>query len=307
MTPSRVRVRGQQDEPVTFIPQASATRLASTAMPALSSTFDAQDADVVLRAPLEPGSDEFKDFRTHKAILSIASTLFHDMFLVPQPATGDATLPIIPVTESAEVLEVFLRLIYPIEPPAIGPSLPLVYDLFRIAEKYMANGVHMKLKQMLVSPSFLRDDPILVYAIACRMGLDKEAELAIPHTFRIDLIRDIPPTHLQTMTVEPYNRLLMSHEIHRVRLISDFKEVKIPLLKPGVCTCGQRFYTRLRRDIIIGIWERPFLDRERLDLCISNFEGWPKSNCGAESACRVSAKVIFGYFTSILDGIRKHG
>ena len=80
----------------------------STTMAASSYTFDAQDADVVLRAPLQPGSDQFKDFHAHKTILSIASTLFHDMFSLPQPTTGDATLPIIPVTELAEIFEVFL-------------------------------------------------------------------------------------------------------------------------------------------------------------------------------------------------------
>jgi len=72
--------------------------------------FDAHDADVILQAPIQPGSDQFKDFRTHKAILSIVSTFFRDMFSFPQPATGDATLSIIPVVESAEVFEVFLRL-----------------------------------------------------------------------------------------------------------------------------------------------------------------------------------------------------
>jgi len=279
-------------------------------MPASTYTFDAQDADVVLRAPLQPGSDQFKDFCAHKAILSIASTLFHDMFSLPQPpqsATGAITLPVVQVVEPAEVFEIFLRLIYPIEPPTIGPSLQLVGDLFRLAEKYMANGVHIKLRQILVSPSFLRDDPILVYAVACRMGLNEDAELAIPHTFKIDLVRGIPSTHLQMMTVEPYNRLLVSHATHRAELISAFNKVKFVPPKSGVCICGSWFYARLRRDIIIAIWERPFLDRERLDLCLSDFSGWPKSECGSESSCRVSAKVVSAYFTDVLDEIRKLG
>ena len=127
-----------------------------------SYNFDAHDADVILQAPLQKGSDKFKDFHVHKAILSIASTVFHDMFTLPQPpesATGDVTLPSIQVVESAETFEVFLQLIYPIEPP-IMTSMQLVDDLFRLTEKYMANGVHVKLKQILLSPSFLKDDPV---------------------------------------------------------------------------------------------------------------------------------------------------
>ena len=84
--------------------------------------FNAPDADVILRAPLKKGSTELKDFRVHKAILSVASTLFSDMFSIPQPppyAKGDTTLPTVQVAESAEVFELFLRLIYPIaEPPS---------------------------------------------------------------------------------------------------------------------------------------------------------------------------------------------
>jgi hypothetical protein len=77
-------------------------------------TFDFPDADVILRAPLypdDPESTEFKDFHTHKAILSTASTIFHDMFSVPQPrqsAEGDTSPPIVHVVESAETFEVFL-------------------------------------------------------------------------------------------------------------------------------------------------------------------------------------------------------
>ena len=48
-----------------------------------SYAFDDPDADVILRAPLQPGSDEFKDFHVHKLILSIASTTFRDTFSIP--------------------------------------------------------------------------------------------------------------------------------------------------------------------------------------------------------------------------------
>ena len=141
------------------------------------------------------------------------------MFSLPQPTTGDVALPIIPITESSDVFEVFLRLIYPLEPPTVT-SLQLVGDLFQLAEKYMASSVHTKLKQILVSPPFLKDDPIWVYALACRANLDTEAELAIPFTFKIDIIRDIPPTHLRMMTTEAYNWLLVAHSARRAALIS---------------------------------------------------------------------------------------
>jgi len=275
-------------------------------------TFDAPDADLILRAPLQPGSEEFKDFHTHKAVLSIASTLFRDMFSIPQPpqpADGDTTPPVVQVVEPAELFETFLRLIYPIEPPAVD-SLQLVDDLFQLAEKYMANRVYAMLKHTLSSPSFLRDDPIWVYAIACRANLNEEAELAIRHTFQIDLVQEIPHKHLQMLTAEAYNCLLISHASRRGEIVSALDRAKSQPTKPaGKCNCGSWFYTRLCKDIKLAIWKgNPFLDRRRLDSCLSDFKGgMPRSECGLGSSCRVSAEATAEYFTDILNEIGKLG
>ena len=276
-----------------------------------SYAFNAHDADAILRTPIQPGSGQFRDFRVHKTVLSIASSLFHDMFSLPQPpqpTMGDTTLPVIPVTESAEIFESFLRLIYPIEPPAID-SLQLVDDLFRLAEKYMTNGVYAKLKQILASPSFLKSDPIWVYAIACRADLNEEAELAIRHTFEIDLIQGVSQPHLQMMATGTYNRLLASHVARRAELISTLNRVFFPPCSRDGCSCGYRdwFYARLFKDISLAIWETPFLDRRRLDSCLSRFTNVPESACGLESSCRVSPQTISAYFASILDEIGKLG
>ena len=271
--------------------------------------FDAHDADVILRAPLEQTSDQFKDFRAHKAILSVASIFFHDMFSLPQPpqpTTGDTSLPIIPVTESADVFEVFLRLIYPVEPPAIT-SLKLLDNLFRVAEKYMANSVHARLRQILaLSPSFLRNDPIWVFALACRANLDAEAEAATRLTFKMDPVRDIPHTHLQMMTVEAYNRLLTAHATRRAQLIAAVNRAKTPSGALGACSCGSWFYTRLGSNISLAIWEKPFLDKQRLDSCLPSPIG-TESKCGLGPNCGVSARTISRHFANILDEMGKVG
>ena len=272
-----------------------------------SYNFDAQDADLILRTPLQE-SDQVRDFRVHKAIISIASTLYGDMLSLPQPpqpATGDSFLPVVQVTESADVFEVFLRLMYPIEPPAIT-SLQLVDDLFQLADKYMAYGVHEKLKQVLTSsPSFLKDSPMWVYALACRANLDAEAELAIPFTFKTDPVRDISQLHLRMMTAEAYNRLLTAHATHRAQLISAVKRAEAPSYHPNGCSCGGWFYTRLENNINFAIWEKPFLDKQRLDSCLPRSTS-RESKCGLET-CRVSEKAISRYFTNILGEIEQLG
>ena len=271
-------------------------------------TFDAQDADVILRAPLQLGSEEFKDFHAHKVILSIASTLFHDMFSIPQPprhTSENTTLEIVHVSESADALETFLRFIYPIDPPVVE-DLRLLDDLLQLADKYMAKTVTTRLKKLLILPSFLEDDPIRVYAIARRANLNDEAELAITHSFKIDPVRDIHPAYLQIMTAEAYNSLLMSHATRRSGLISALGQARIPPLGVNACHCSNWFYYRLRQKITIAIWESPFLDKSRLDSCL-NSTGADKSTCGLGSSCRVSTQAISKYLTDILNEVGKLG
>lgn len=254
-----------------------------TTMSDSSYAFDAPDADVIIRAFLQQGSKgpTVRDFHLHKVILSVASTLFHDMFSIPQPpqpAEGDAALPIIRVTECAGVFETFLRLIYPIEPPVID-SLQLVDHLFRLADKYMAKGVHAKLKPILVSPSFLKDDPVWVYAIACRANLNKEAKLAIPHTFETDLINGVSRNKLRMMTTESYHRLLVEHSLRRDRLVNAVDEVYRSQQRwPNNCRCAGG---QLKKEIRIQISDKPFLSRKMLEGFLSEHPSppWCHSGC----------------------------
>jgi len=185
-------------------------------------TFDAPDADVILRAPIRPGSDEFKDFHVHKLILSLASIVFRDTFSIPQPprhTLEDTTLDVVKVDEAAKVLETFLQLVYPVDPPLVD-DLWLVDDLLQFADKYIANSVRMKLKTLLVSPSFLKADPIGVFAVACRSNLDEEAKLAISRTLSFDIVNRISEEHLNVMTTRTYHRLLKEHKSLQAQLDS---------------------------------------------------------------------------------------
>jgi len=244
-----------------------------TTMPSSSYTFDAPDADVIVRAPLQQGSKELKDFHVHKAILSIASTLFRDLFSIPQPpqpSESDTTLPIVQIAESAGVFEVFLRLIYPIEPPVID-SLQLI----------------------LFSPSFLENDPILVYAIACRANLDEEARLAIPYTFGTDLVQDISPDKLRMMTVESYHHLLVEHSLRRDQLINAADEVHKSLAPwGGGCHC----LVQLKKEMRLQLSSKPFLNRELFEKYLSSAQA-PFPQC---DRCILSPKKNSGFFALLM-------
>ena len=251
-----------------------------TAMSTCSYIFEGPNPDVILRTPLQQGSDEFKDFHVHKLILSLASITFRDTFSIPQPprhSSDDTALDIVQVTESANVLETFLQLIYPVDPPVIE-DLRLVDDLFWAADKYAASCVTTKLKRRLVSPSFLKDDPIGVFAIACRNDLHEEARLALPHTFIFNIIHQISEDHLRIMTTKTYHRLLTEHDLRRKQLIGSIDAAWRSLDPQTRCRCMKR----VEENIHTHICGRPFLNKETLESCLSLAE---HPNCGAGGYC----------------------
>ena len=271
-----------------------------TIMSTFSYVFEGPDPDVILRAPLQPGSDEFKDFHVHKLILSIASITFRDTFSIPQPprhTSDDDTVDIVHVSELANVIETFLQLIYPVDPPLIE-DLWLVGDLFRAADKYAAKGITAKLKKFLVSPSFLKDDPIGVFAIACSNNLDEEAGLAVQHTFTIDVVNQISEERLNTMTAKTYHRLLTEHALRRKRLIDALNTSWRSLDPHSRCSC----MAKLEEKVQIRICGRPFLDRETLELCLSLVEG---SGCGGGGRFGTCMKQYGGSSVFLSDAISK--
>ena len=159
------------------------------------------NADVILRA------SGGKEFHAHKLILSLASTVFRDMFSVPQPPPTEPTqLPIVDVDDPPEALEIFLQIIYPTHNPPIN-NIETLVSILRLAEKYGAKAVVDAHKEYLLSMA-TDSPPIHLYAILCACGRKKEAEAAarrIPLESLVSL--DSQPL-LHLMTVEHYQRLI---------------------------------------------------------------------------------------------------
>jgi len=76
--------------------------------PTLSSEYWFSDGSIVLKA-------ESTVFRVHLSVLARHSEIFRDMSSVPQPKGQDAVIegyPVIPVSDSAQDIEVLLSLLY---------------------------------------------------------------------------------------------------------------------------------------------------------------------------------------------------
>lgn len=180
----------------------------------------AQATDIVLES-----SDGVK-FCAHKCILGSASSFFEHMFSLPQPlsdAPPEKDGPVIPVSESSPTLSALLQFIYP-EPDPIVESLDELVNLLATATKYDFMGVIASLRKELVSPRFMGDSPLRVYAIASRFELEPEAKIASRHTLTC-VILDCPLSEeLKYITAHAYHRLLV---LHRTRAEAAQKLLKI--------------------------------------------------------------------------------
>ena len=138
----------------------------------LPNPFTTENGDVILRVAPDD------TFRVHKVVLSLASSVFEDLFRTAQPDHGQNGLPIIPITDPPESVDLLLRFIYPgVAPPTITDPIKLS-ALLTIADKYGVQTILPVVKERLVDEETLEKDPFGVYIVARRWGLPDIAKRA---------------------------------------------------------------------------------------------------------------------------------
>jgi len=207
--------------------------------------FTADDADIVLRTIR---CEVPREFRVHKTILSIVSPVFKDMFNIPQPASSavptETTIPVIDVDDTPEDLENFLHMIYPFGFPT-APTLDAISRVLVILDKYQVQGASMRpLRSLLVSPEFLKNDPVRVYSIACSWKLKEEADLAAPYTTSRDILAHIREEDVRRMTSMEYHRILILGRDRRSKGQNHIRNV--PVVCNG-CHNHKKFYAAFRQ------------------------------------------------------------
>jgi hypothetical protein len=185
-----------------MLPEQSTTPEAKPAAVPLSTVFCADDADVVIRVA------DTLDFRVHKLMLSLVSPFFKTMFTVPQPPTDTPdTLPHIDVHESVKAWENILRTIYPMPNPVID-DLHDLESLLLAATKYEMQFVIDAYKLKFEDRRFIQRDPLHLYAIACKCGLDDQAKYVARNAEFLTVTERSPDDDLNGLATASYHRLI---------------------------------------------------------------------------------------------------
>jgi hypothetical protein len=132
-----------------------------------------QGADVILQ------SSDLVSFRVHKLMLALSSPFFNDMFSLPQSCDGEVVdgLPVVHVSEGADLLQRLLTLLYPIPfvmPDCYDESLVLLAALQKYDMVKAKSSVRPTMQDQL--PDTL--DAFHAYAIASCKQLIPEMEIA---------------------------------------------------------------------------------------------------------------------------------
>ncbi|KAF8972900.1 hypothetical protein BDZ97DRAFT_1900776 [Flammula alnicola] len=167
--------------------------------------FSSLDANVVLAA-----KDAKVYYRVHSHTLKTTSGFFRTMYSLPQSATTQSD--IIYLDEDAEILEPLLRMICGL-PFAEITSHDLVESLLYAAEKYDMPGPMSLIRMYILTPSSL-NDPIRLYAVACRYDWEQESKTLSTRTLSLNLHDPVYRPSLRTL---PTDAVLDLFSLHRSR------------------------------------------------------------------------------------------
>lgn len=182
------------------------------------SPFDKPSADVVLR------SSDNVDFRVRSAILIEVSPFFADMFSLPQAPSktkSPSRSEPIPMTENSRVLNILLRLCYPLVDRV--PDDLTLEDTRAVLEAAMKYDIDMAIQLMRHSLlTFAKEQPLRVYAIACIHSLEPEARCAAEEAVERQMVFDHYVREMEEMSAGCYHRLLRFHALLQAGPASSF-------------------------------------------------------------------------------------
>jgi len=171
--------------------------------------FNSPRADIIVR------SCDGVDYRVRSSILAEASSVFEDMFDIAREAPVEQCprrggIPVVLVTETSEVVDLLLRLCYPVAAP-VFTTFSQVRDVLKAVDKYLImEGLTETMKKHLTDSTLDGTHPLLVYITAYAYHFEDVARIAAQRAVGQPL-QDVYFTELEDLTAGAYYRLLQFH------------------------------------------------------------------------------------------------
>ncbi|KAH9009773.1 hypothetical protein EDB85DRAFT_2162308 [Lactarius pseudohatsudake] len=142
--------------------------------PSVSLCLDLPDANIIVR------SSDGVNFPARKSVLAVSSPSFKDLLSLPQPPDDELVdgLPVIQLSEDADLLNSLVSLLYPVS-PVIPSSYEKVFALLAACQKYDMESVQSNIRDWIELGRFpgpLEAEAFRAFAIAGSMELIPEME-----------------------------------------------------------------------------------------------------------------------------------
>ena len=167
--------------------------------------FNGPRGDLVLCS-----SDGVKFF-VFKIVLSLASSVFDDMFTLPLPAASQNSSdepPIAQLPEDAETLDMALRYFYPIPSPEIV-TLRDARILMEFERKYQVDVIKHSVSRFLTDT--IERDPVKIYSLALVYEYQDIAAKALQSSLTVPIYQLHSPELQSSTTRDQYEALIYYH------------------------------------------------------------------------------------------------
>jgi hypothetical protein len=240
--------------------------------------FASPDADIVL------STADGQTFRTYALILRETSGFFRGTLSHPQsPITSPGVVMTLHLDEKADTISALLSVITGKEFPDLD-SFETIEPFVEAADKYEMPGPKSLVRRLITTYPFM-NDPLRVYAIACRYGWEKEASLASRHSLAYDIT---DPSVTPSFRGMDWNHLLRLFHLHRARReglqrdMEDSEKYPTPGLK---CECGKDMDVSSWRSLKLRITSE--LSKNPLGSVITSgaFTDWPEAIAVRDAEC----------------------
>ncbi|KAH9053907.1 hypothetical protein EDB87DRAFT_1689686 [Lactarius vividus] len=170
------------DSTLTLVKEEPTPENSESDPPSMPSFLDIADANSIVR------SSDKVNLRVHKSVLAMSSPFFKDLLSLPQPPDDHLVdgLPVIQLSEDADLLNSLISLLYPVS-PIIPGSYEKVFALLAACQKYDMESVQSNIRDGIKLgrfPAPVEAEAFRAYAIAGSLGLSPELENAAHLTLR---------------------------------------------------------------------------------------------------------------------------